>query len=465
MRTDLHFMSITELSELLRSRKVSSREVTQAQLARIAALDGALGSYAVVTEEEAMSGACVADSEIAAGQYRGPLHGVPIGIKDLCHTKGIATAAGMAIHKDFRPREDATAVARLKHAGAVLLGKLQMTEGAYSDHHPSIAPPRNPWNAAYWPGISSSGPAVATAAGLCYGAIASDTGGSIRWPCGANGLTGLKPTWGRVSRFGVFELAASLDHIGPIARSTADAAVLLSVLAGHDANDPTSVPTPVPDYVASAAEGVRGLRIGVDWHWIGRDVDPSGQAVLSNAVRLFGGIGAEIVDVRVPDAAQAVVDWSPACAVEAAVAHEGTYPARRTEYGPVLASVLEMGRALSGIDYQKILLRRMDFRGRLEWLFQTVDLLLAPVHPFAPLNLSDIRTLGNQPELILKLQRYTAPFNMTGSPTLTLPGGFSDTGLPIGLQLIAGYLGETTLFRAGAAYQRVTDFHMRHPVD
>ena len=465
MTTDLHFISITELSEHLRSRKVSSREVTQAQLDRIAALDEALGSYALVTAEEAMSAACVADSEIAAGHYRGPLHGVPIGIKDLFHTKGIATASGMAIHKDFRPREDATAVARLKRAGAVLLGKLQMTEGAYSDHHPSIAPPRNPWNSAYWPGISSSGPAVATAAGLCYGVVASDTGGSIRWPCGANGLTGLKPTWGRVSRYGVFELAASLDHVGPIARSTADAAVLLSVLAGHDANDPTSVAAPVPDYAAATLEGVRGLRIGVDWHWIGRGVDASVQAVLANAVELFARLGAEMVDVRVPDAAQTVVDWRSACAVEAAVAHEGTYPVRQSEYGPVLASVLETGRAVSGIDYQKILLRRMAFRGRLEWVFKSIDLLLTPVHPFAPLTLSDIRTLGNQPELILKLQRYTAPFNMTGSPTLTLPGGFSDTGLPIGFQLVAGHLSETTLIRSGAAFQSVTDFHTRHPVD
>ncbi len=463
MTTDLHFMSITELAGHLRSRKVSSREVTQAQLERIARLDGTLCSYAWVMAEQAMSAAGAADSEIAAGRYRGLLHGVPLGIKDLCYTKGIPTGAGMAIHKDFRPHEDATVVARLKRAGAVLLGKLQMTEGAYSDHHPSITPPRNPWNVEYWPGISSSGPAVATAAGLCYGAVASDSGGSIRWPCGANGLTGLKPTWGRVSRFGVFELAASLDHIGPIVRSSTDAAALLSVLAGHDVNDPTTAAAPVPDYVAVSAEGMRGLRIGVDWRWIGRDVDTSVQTVLMNAVEVFRELEAGIVDVRVPDVTQAVVDWPSACAVEAAVAHETTYPARRNEYGPVLASVLEAGHALSGADYQKILLRRMEFRGNIEWLFQTIDLLLAPVHPFAPLSLSDIRTLGNQPELILKLQRYTAPFNMTGSPTLSLPGGFSDTGLPIGFQLVAPHLGETALIRAGVGYQSMTDFHKRHP--
>jgi len=314
------------------------------------------------------------------------------------------------------------------------------------------------------PGISSSGPAVATAAGLCYGAVASDTGGSIRWPSGANGLTGLKPTWGRVSRFGVFELAASMDHVGPIARSAADAAVLLSVLAGDDRNDPTSLATPVPEYLAATAQDIRGLRVGVDEHWIGRDVDTSVATVVTNAIEVFRKLGAETVEVRVPDMDQAVKDWVRACAVEAAVAHESTYPARAREYGPILASVLEMGRALPGFDYQKILLRRMDLQGRFEWLFRTIDVLLAPVHSFQPLSLADVSALGLQPELISKLQRYTAPFNLTGNPTITLPGGFTKTGLPTGFQLIGRHLGETTLIRAGTAYQGATDFHRHHPV-
>jgi amidase len=461
MTTDLPFLTISELARRLRSRQLTSGDVTRAELDRITNLDGALGSYSRVMAEEARSAADAADSKIAAGQYRGPLHGVPIAIKDLCYTKGIPTAAGMAIHRSFCPGKDATVVARLKEAGAVLLGKLQMTEGAYSDYHPSNTPPKNPWDANYWPVISSSGPAVATAAGLCYGSVASDTGGSIRWPCGANGLTGLKPTWGRVSRFGVVELAASLDHVGPIARSAVDAAMLLSVLAGHDANDPTSLTTPVPDYSAATTQGLDGLRLGVDWQWIGQDVHSSVQAALLCAIKIFGALNAEIVDSKVPDTIQSVVDWAPLCAVEAAVAHEVTYPARRNEYGPVLASVLETGRRLSGMDYQKIVLRRMDLRGRVGWLFRSIGLLLAPVHPFAPLSLSDIRTLGEQPELIRKLQRYTAPFNMTGNPTITLPGGFSDRGLPIGFQLVAPHLGDTNLIQAGVAYQRVTDFHER----
>jgi amidase len=461
---DLHYLELTALAARIRAREVSPIAVTRAQLDRIAALDGALGSYALVTADAAMAQAEAADAEIAAGRYRGPLHGVPIAVKDLCWTKGVPTAAGMAIHKDHRPDDDATVVRRLKDAGAVLLGKLQLTEGAYSDHHPSVTPPKNPWNADYWPGISSSGSAAATAAGLCYGSLASDTGGSIRWPAAANGLTGLKPSWGRVSRYGVFELAPTLDHVGPITRSAADAAAILSAIAGSDPKDPTARLDPVPDYLSVVGRDVRGLRIGIDAAWNSDGVDAATQGVLSEAADAFRALGAAVVDVTVPDVTQTIADWTPNCAIEAAVAHEATYPARKPEYGPVLASVIEFGRSLSGRDYQKIQLRRMALRGRVAALFGTIDLLLIPVHPFPPLTLATIRTLGEQPELIAKLQRHTCPFDMTGHPTITLPGGISPAGLPIGFQLVAADLDEATLIRAGAAYQRITSWHRRHPV-
>ena len=264
---DLHYLELTELAARIKTGKISSPEATRAQLDRIAALDGELGSYVHVMPEAAMAQAETAQAEIAAGRYRGPLHGVPIALKDLFWTKGFPTAAGTAVHRHYRPDEDASVVRRLNEAGAVVLGKLQLTEGAYSDHHPSVTPPKNPWNADYWPGISSSGAAVATAAGLCYGALASDTGGSIRWPCAANGLTGLKPSWGRVSRYGVFELAATLDHVGTIARCAADAGALLGVVAGHDPKDPTAVLDAVPDYLAAARQDIQGLRIGCDATW------------------------------------------------------------------------------------------------------------------------------------------------------------------------------------------------------
>jgi amidase len=273
----------------------------------------------------------------------------------------------------------------------------------------------------------------------------------------------LKPSWGRVSRYGVFELAATLDHVGTIARSAADAGAMLGVVAGCDPDDPSAVPDPVPDYLAAAEQDVRGLRIGLDATWNSDGVDGATQRVLGAAVDALRALGAAIVDVQFPDVKQTVADWVPNCAVEAAVAHEATYPARKDEYGPVLASVIETGRALSGLDYQKILLRRLELRGRVASLFGTIDLLLTPVHPFPPLTLAMIQTLGEQPDLIARLQRYTCPFDMTGHPTITLPGGFSAAGLPIAFQLVAANLDEATLVRAGAAFQRVTSWHRRHP--
>ena len=458
---DLHYLELLQIADLLRRRDVTSVEVTRAQFDRIDRLDGHLASYARTMPDHALGEAATADAEIAAGRYRGPLHGVPLGVKDLFWTKGVPAAAGTMIHRNFVPEEDATVVARLREAGAILLGKLEMTEGAYSDHHPAITPPKNPWNAAYWTGISSSGPAAATAAGLCYGALASDTGGSIRWPCGATGLTGIKPAWGRVSRFGVFELAASLDHVGPVARSAADAAAILAAVAGPDDKDPTTLAEPRPDHVGSAGS-IGGLRLGIDAQWNSVDVDPSVQRTLADAEGVLRSLGAEIVPVSVPDVTQAVVDWGPACALEAAVAHRATYPARKSEYGPVLSSVLEAGRAVAAFDYQAIQLRRLALRGRFSHLLLTIDALLVPVQPFAPLTLADISTLGAQPDLILKLQRYTAPFDLTGHPTVTLPGGFSERDVPIGLQL-AGR-DETMLIRAAVAFQHETSWHKRHPL-
>lgn len=454
-------MQLSELASRLQTREISPVEVTRLQLSRIDALDGRLNSYALVTAESALAAAASAEESIGAGRYLGPLHGVPLAVKDLFWTKAVATSDGMPMHRQFRPLEDATVVARIERAGAVLLGKLQMTEGAYSDHHPEIEPPRNPWNTDYWPGISSSGPAVATAAGLCYGTLASDTGGSIRWPCGANGLTGLKPTWGRVSRFGVMALAPSMDHVGPIARSARDVGVIYSIISGWDSRDPTSWLSPRRDPIVERDLGA--LRIGVDPQWNSEDVDPSVGSVLAEAVAVFRRLGSQIVEVRTPEVTQSVIDWAPACAVEAAVVHEATYPARKSEYGQVLASVLETGRSLPVAEYQKIQLRRLELRGAFARLLEDIDILLTPVHPFAPLDLAAIHSLGAQPDLILKLQRYTAPFDMTGHPTMTLPGGFDVAGLPIGFQLIAAHWAEALLIGTSSAFQRETTWHAQHP--
>jgi amidase len=463
MPGDLHYAGLVELGQRIQKRELSSVQATQAQLDRIARLDGRLKSYAYVTATSALQQAEAADKEIAAGKVRGLLHGVPIAVKDLCWTKDAPTAAGMKIHRDNRPSEDATVVLKLKAAGAVILGKLQLTEGAYSDHHPEIDPPRNPWGAELWTGSSSSGSGVATAAGLCYGALGSDTGGSIRFPSAANSLTGLKPTWGRVSRYGVFELAATLDHIGPMARSAIDCGAMLGAIAGRDPNDPTAVLEPVPDYLAGLSGSLKGVRIGVDSRWTSEGVDAATQKVFGDALRVAADLGAEIVEIAFPDAVAIIDDWFPLCGVETAVAHEATYPSRKSEYGPSLAGLIELGRQQSGADYQKIVLRRENFRGRVRALFEQVDLLAVPAQTFAAPTLAKMATLGENPELITGLLRFSCPFNMTGSPSITLPGGFTDSGSPVAFQFIGRHFDEARLVAAGDAFQRVTGWHRRHP--
>ena len=460
----LHYLELTELARRLHARELSPVEATEAQLARIETLDGGLRSYATLMAESALRQARAAEAEIGRGAIRGPLHGVPIAVKDLCWTKGVPTAGGMSIHKDHRPAEDATVVRRLDAAGAVILGKLQLTEGAYADHHPSVPPPLNPWNAAYWSGASSSGSGVATASGLCYGSLGSDTGGSIRFPCAANGITGLKPTWGRVSRYGVFELAATLDHVGPMTRSAADAGAMLGVIAGADPNDPTASLLPVPDYLAGAEQSLRGVRIGIDPHWNADGVDAPTQAAVAAAVQVARELGAELREVRFPDVARMIEDWFPLCGVETAVAHEATYPARKAEYGPALSGIIELGRGVSGLHYQKIVLRRNDFRGRVAALFEEVDLLAIPAQGFAAPTTAQMTTLGENPALIGALLRFTCPFDMTGSPTITLPAGFTELGMPIAFQFVGGHFDEALLVRAGIAFQQVTDWHRRHPI-
>jgi amidase len=462
MPVDIHYLSLDEVARRLKARTFTSVDVTQAILDRIERLDPTLRSYATLTREQALADAAARDAEAVAGRSRGPLHGVPIAVKDLCDTKGVATAAGMAIHRANVPSEDATVVARLKASGAVILGKLQMTEGAFGAHHPSIPAPLNPWNAAYWTGSSSSGSGAATAAGLCFASLGSDTGGSIRFPSTMNGLTGLKPTWGRVSRAGVFPLAESLDHIGPMTRSALDCAIVLGVIAGADDRDPTAVTLPVPDYAAAVTDGVKGKCIGRPVDLVGLDDD--GRRALDGAVEVLGKAGATIVDVVLPaNFDQAAVDWVPLCAVECAIAHEMTYPARAGEYGSVLAGLIELGRRLSGTELARLQLRRAAITGALNRLLASVDLLLMPVMPRAVWSLEALAAAGRDPETVGMRLRYTAPFDMSGHPTLTLPGGMTPDGMPVGFQIVSRAFDEAGILAAGHAYQQASGWHLDRP--
>jgi amidase len=464
MTDELHYLGLVELGERIRRRQLSVLEATKAQLERIHLLDGELRSYATVASDQAIEAAKKADQEIAKGKHKGPLHGVPIAVKDLAHTKGIPTTAGMPIHRNFLAQRDATVVARLKEAGAILLGKLQMTEGAFSAHHPDVPSPVNPWGAEYWTGVSSSGSGVATAAGLCYGSLGTDTLGSIRFPSTMNNLSGLKPTWGRVSRAGIFPLAETMDHVGPMTRSAIDAAAMLRAIAGEDAEDRTALIVPVPDYLEDIDKGVKGLRIGMDRRMIEANADADFQHVTQEAAKLFKRLGAKIEQVAFPPTDQIVRDAVQLCATEAAAAHAETYPGRAQEYGPVLSGLLDLGRSANGLTIARILPRRSAFAGAVAALFEEVDLLLMPaMHEAAP-TMQQLYERRNDLEARYQRIRFTCPFNMSGSPSLTLPGGKTKKGMPVGFQLVGRHLDEATILRAGHAFQRESDWHRRRPL-
>src|SRR5579862_2895554 len=309
----LCFLSLSDLSSALRKREVTSVEATRAVLDRIRQLNPSLRAYLTVLDESALRQAEAADKEIAAGKYRGPLHGVPIAVKDLCWTKGVPTTCASKVLRDFRPDSNATVVDRFEAAGAVLLGKLHLTEFAMAWYHPEIPGPLNPWNPELWPGASSSGSGAATAAGLCYASIGTDTGGSIRFPSAANGVVGLKPTYGRVSRYGLFPLAESLDHVGPIVRRAGDAAVMFEAIAGFDTNDPTSLRDPEPHMLDELDKGVRGLRIGFDRRFATEGVHPEQSAAIHAAVEALRQLGAQVVDVQIPDVTEVRKMWLILC--------------------------------------------------------------------------------------------------------------------------------------------------------
>ena len=459
----LHYKSIIELSELFRRGELLPSEVTEATLSRIGRLDGNFHGYAVVLAERAMAQAKKYDSELARGIRRGPLHGVPIGLKDLCYTTFAPSAGGTRIHAQFLPSFNATIVDRLERSGVVTLGKLKMTDGAYTSHHPHDQAPLNPWNVNYWVGSSSSGSGVATSAGLCYGSIGSDTGGSIRFPSATCGLTGIKPTWGRVSRHGIFPLADSLDHIGPMCRSAADAAAMLGVIAGADPNDPTSLQAPVPNYLAGIGDGVRGLRIGVDRKYTQEGIDPQVVAALVEAERTLADLGARIREVRFPSYEKLVSQWIPMCSVETAEAHLETYPSRAAEYGPELAQLIEQGRSVSGVEIAAIHHERLKFCGELAALFGDIDLLLVPTMPVPIPTLTKMGEYGADPNILLSILRFTAVFDFSGSPTITMPMGMASDRMPLSMQLVGPHLSEEMLARAAHAFQSATDCHTQRP--
>ncbi|WP_414900267.1 amidase [Sphingomonas flavalba] len=458
MTDPLPFRGAADLAGDLRARKLSAVDLTGAFLDRIERLDPYYHSFISLSAESAMADADRADRELRAGIDRGPMHGIPVGIKDLIDTAGIVTAAGLAVRAGHVPDRDATVVRRLREGGAVILGKLTLTEGATLLHHPDTPVPVNPWGATRNSGFSSSGAGVAVAAGLCTLALASDTGGSIRIPSAFNGLTGLKPSWGRVSRAGVFPLAECLDVVGPMARSAADAAIALSVIAGADPDDPTTDLSQPPDYAAGLRLPIDGVVIGVDWERIATDCTPSVMQGLRAIAATLKTLGAIIAPVRLdlPDPQRIVA----LAAAGISDAHRETFPAFADQYSPAIRAMLEAGMKLPARDVAAAMSAAERFKGQLRASFAHVDLLLVPAMtgPAPSILGSGIEGADSVPHSMT----YTLPFNVSGSPTITFPCGF-DGGLPIAGQLIGPHLAESLLLRAAHAFQSRTEWHRHRP--
>jgi len=454
---DLAYAEIATLAPLLARREVSPVEVTRACLDRIAAHDGAINAFITVLEESALRDAEQAEREIAAGTFRGPLHGIPIAHKDLYETRGIRTTAGSKILSDFVPDQDATVVERLRAAGTVLLGKLNMHEFAAggTNENPHYGAAHNPWELQRIPGGSSGGSAAALAMGMCLGATGSDTAGSIRIPSHYCATSGIKPTYGRVSAYGVVPLSWSLDHCGPMTRSARDAALMLQAMAGYDSRDPASIDQPVPDFSAELESGVRGLRVGVPTTHFNEQLEPDVERAWRAAIDVLVEQGAEPVDVAFEAVRQADTIGPIILRNDMFAFHAEWFLQRPDDYGPATRERLESVRNQPAIDYIRAQRARNDIRAEFRHVFERVDVLITPTMPAtAPL-------IGA--EFLMVSTRFTYPFNLAGLPVLAIPCGFDSQGLPIGMQIAAHAWQEARALKVGHAYQRATDWHRRRP--
>lgn len=459
---NLHFETLESVSGKIMRRETSSREVVDHMLQRVADVDPVLQAYTYVDGDSARNAADAMDEEYRRGQWRGPLHGVPMAIKDIYGDQGRPLEVGMSSRKGMKADTTATVVQRLRDAGAIILGRVHTTEGVYGEHTLPFEPPKNPWGLDRWVGVSSSGSGSSTAGGLAFATLGSDTGGSIRMPSSANGVTGLKPTWGRCSRYGVFELAGSLDHVGPMARSARDAGIVLEAIAGFDPKDPTSLSAAVDHYGARTDIGLSGTRIGIDITWALTDVSKTVKSSMLAAIAAFEDLGAEIVPVNFPDPEQINDDWFTVCGVQTALAHGAWFDENESSYGAGLREVINIGKRASAVQYQEVLKRRSIFKGAVENVLSTVDMMFIPGLPYEAPLAADMLTMGA--EQLAEVHRYTVPFTMSQMPTITFPIGFTaaDT-LPVAGQLVGGALTEKELVRVANAFQRVTSFHTKHP--
>ncbi|PZC48700.1 MAG: aspartyl-tRNA(Asn)/glutamyl-tRNA(Gln) amidotransferase subunit A [Chloroflexi bacterium] len=465
---DLANLSIAELSGFLERRELSPVEVTKAALQRAEALNPQLNAFISVQAEAALSAARQAEEEIGNGRYCGPLHGIPMAVKDLYYTAGITTTCGSAAFADFVPDVDATVVTRLRGAGAVLLGKLNMNEIALGttglNKHFGAA--RNPWNTDHMPGGSSSGSGVAVAAGMVYGAVGSDTGGSIRIPSALCGITGLKPTYGLVSLQGALPLSWSLDHGGPMARTTEDCALLLQAMAAFDPGYDASIRGPDVDYKQSLRTDLKGVRLGVVDDPLFQQADEEVLAAFKGALRVMEGLGATVEEVSIPYLRHGPDIGPTILTAEAAAYHAPFLRERSHLYDPEVLARLESGFAIPATAYVHAQRVRRILEQQMTDALQNVEAIVAPTTqvPAPPLDGRVVTIGGKEQDSRRFLANLMRPFNLTGQPALAVPSGFSSEGLPLSIQIAGRYLEDASVLAIGHAYQSATDWHKRRPV-
>lgn len=447
-------MTALQAGAAIRARELSPVELLDSVLARIEAVDDRVGAFVTVTEDFAREAAQRAADEIAQGHDRGPLHGVTVGVKDLVDTVGIRTTSSSRTMADNVPTCDAAVVERLAEAGAVMVGKTHTHEFAFGVITPTT---RNPWNLDHIPGGSSGGSGAALAAGMCHLAIGTDTGGSIRIPASVNGVVGLKPTYGRVSRRGIASLSWALDHVGPMARTVADAAAMLQALAGYDRSDPGSRDVPAADYAATLGEGVAGMRLGLPRTYFFDNVDPAVEAAVRAAADRLAEAGAEVVEVDVPVPEAYMPTEYMIFLSEASAYHQTRIREQAEDFEPDVRLLLEAGEMLLATDYIKALRVRTLIQNGWRDLFERpLDAVLAPTLPNVAAKVGQKEfTHGEAEAIIDSYVRLSAPGNLTGLPALSVPCGFDGQGLPIGLQVLGRPFDEATVLRVGAAWESI----------
>ena len=465
--SDICFLSIAEAAELIAGKQLSPVELVNAHLERIDQTDGKLNSFITLLRDESIAAAKEAERAVQGGNHLGPLHGIPIGLKDLYYTKGVRTTVGSKILRDFVPETDAAVTERFRQAGAIIIGKLQMHEFALgaTSVNPHDGPAHNPWDIDRVTGGSSGGSGAAVASGQCMGALGSDTGGSVRIPACLCGIVGLKPNFGRVSRYGVYPLSWSLDTVGPMTRTVRDAALVLNVIAGYDPRDPSSSNVPVEDFSAGLDDGVAGIRVGVPREYFYDVIDPEVKDAVVQAGRVLEDLGASVEEISIPVLEHSLPISGTILLTEAAEVHLGHLRDRPDDIGDDVRARLEAGALTPATDYIKAQRARTVFNREIAKTMRSYDVLLAPTGPIGAPKIGEaaVKVGGVEQPALSLLSRLTRPFNICGVPTVSVPCGFTSSGMPIGVQLAGRLFEEATVLRVAHAYEQATDWHTRRP--